>query len=97
MEQVEFIVIVEVSILSRISMVHAVRESGLVVGKVEKTTITNILLDTSDDESVWGEVYLMHCKGSKTKYEQFKISVGLKEVPGLDDKLLWAVEVEEEA
>ena len=91
MEQVEFIVMVEVSILSRISMVHAVRESGLVVGKVEKTTITN------DDESLWGEVYLIHCKGSKTKYEQFKISVELKEVPGLDYKILWAVEVEEEA
>ena len=90
MEQVEFIVMVDVSILSRISMVNAVRESGLVVGKVEKTTIT------SDDESVWGEVYLMHGKGSKTKYEQFKKSVGLKEVPGLDYKLL-AVEVEEEA
>ena len=90
MEQVEFIVIVDVSVLSRISMVHAVRESGLVVGKVEKTTITN------DDESLWGEVYLIHCKGSKTKYEQFKISVELKEVPGLDYKLL-AVEVEEEA
>ena len=72
MEQVEFIVIVDVSVLSRINMVHmvhSVRESGLVVGKVEKTTITN------DDESVWGEVYLMHCRGSKTKYEQFKISV----------------------
>ena len=91
MEQIEFIVMVDVSVLSRISMANSVRESGLVVGKVEKTTIT------SDDESVWGEAYLIHCKGSKTKYEQFKISVGLKEVPGLDDKLLWAVEVEEEA
>ena len=93
MEQVEFIVIVDVSVLSKINMVymiHSVRESGLVVVKVENTTITN------DDESVWGEVYLMHCKGSETKYEQFKISVGLKEVPGLDYKLL-AVEVEEEA
>ena len=90
MEQIEFIVMVDVSVLSRISMANSVRESGLVVGKVEKTTIT------SDDESVWGEAYLIHCKGSKTKYEQFKISVGLKEVPGLDYKLL-AVEVEEEA
>jgi len=90
MEQLKFIVMVDVSILSRIKMLNSIRESGLVVGKVEKTTIT------SDDESVWGEVYLMYCEGSKTKYEQFKISVGLKEVPGLDYKLL-AVEVEEEA